>query len=263
MVEHAVPKGVCLETLVEVLRGWSAVGAAAEPRHTADVEEATGISDAVGRQTRFLEDVGVLESVDQRHRLTADGQALAGALAVDDADRARRHARRVLSDWGPTGTIRGAVRENPTSTDELVRVVAGLTSQDVEATRVRRGITTLLDFYEWAGLLAQDDGTYRLPKTGADRTTESKTETAGDETAAADETLVDTDADADASDPDALPAGVDVLDTLGALVDAERVDRRDADSSALELGVDVDADPAELEALVDALRRGLLAEDGS
>ncbi len=161
---YHVPKGVSLETLFEILSGWSAVGAAAEPQYTADVEELTEIADAVRRQTRFLEDVGVLEPEGQKHRLTDRGEALASALAIDEPQRAREAAREVLSDWRLTDEIRGVVRENPVPEDELVDLVATLADEDVDSSRVRSGVSTLLELLEWADLLERDaSGRYRLP----------------------------------------------------------------------------------------------------
>ncbi|WP_218779108.1 hypothetical protein, partial [Halobacterium hubeiense] len=165
MATHHIPKGVSLDTLREIIAGWDAVGAAAEPKYTTAVEEATDISDAVGRQTRFLEDVGVLTGEGQQHRLTDRGQALAGALAVDDEERASGRARELLADWPVTEELRGIVRGNPSTEDELVPLVAAITGHDPEASRVRSGITTLLELYDWVGLLDRDeDGTYRLPE---------------------------------------------------------------------------------------------------
>ncbi|MFC6989434.1 hypothetical protein ACFQJD_13300 [Haloplanus sp. GCM10025708] len=176
MPAYHVPKGVSLDTLKEILVGWSAVGAAAEPRYTSAVEDETGVSDAVGRQNRFLEQVDILESEGQKHRLTGIGQALAGALAAGDEERAKARARELLEDWPPTEEIRGLVRENPTAEETLVPLVAAVTGQDVDASRIRSGITTLLDLYEWAGLLERDERErYVLPSGEAEEPPEAET----------------------------------------------------------------------------------------
>lgn len=163
--EYHVPKGVGLDTLREILAGWDAVGAGAEPQYTADVEEATGISDAVRRQTRFLEDLGVLESEGQKHRLTHRGEQLASALANGDEARAREAARQLLATWPLTEEVRGIVRGNPTDESELVDLVATMVDEDADSSRVRSGVSTLLELLEWAQLLERDSaGRYRMPE---------------------------------------------------------------------------------------------------
>lgn len=120
MAEHNIPKGASLDTLHEILAGWSEAGAAEEPRYTADVEEVTSVSDVVGRQTRFLEEIGVLEPHKQQHELTDPGQELASALAEGDEERAREQARELLSDWDLTRDVRGVLEDNPMEKEELV-----------------------------------------------------------------------------------------------------------------------------------------------
>lgn len=172
MTRHPVPKGVSLDTLRDIVAGWAAVGAAAAPRNTADVAEATDIADAVGRQTRFLEAIDVLEQRGQQHRLTDAGQAVAGALMADDAVAADRF-RDVLSDWGLTKQLRGVLRDNPMSEEALVPVAAGIAGVDPDSDRIHSGLTTLLDCYEWADVLERgDDGRYRLPDDTDEETTE-------------------------------------------------------------------------------------------
>ncbi|PHQ38580.1 hypothetical protein DJ69_10830 [Halorubrum persicum] len=173
MGEHHVPKGVSLDTLREIVAGWAAVGAAVEPRYTADVEDATGISDAVGRQTRFLEDIGVLERSGQQHELTDEGQALAGALVAEDQSLAAERGRELLTDWELTETLRGVLRQNPMDRDDLVAVVASLAGADPSAGRVQSGVTTLLDLFEWTGVLTRDDDRYRLPEGASDEERDS------------------------------------------------------------------------------------------
>ncbi|MFB6234506.1 MAG: hypothetical protein ABEH81_02785, partial [Halopenitus sp.] len=169
MTEHHVPKGVSLETLKEVLAGWAAVGAASEPQYTSEVESVTELSDTVGRQTRFLEDVGALAAEGQKHRLTEAGDELASALAVDEEERAKDAARDLLSSWDVTRRVRGLVRGNPLSEDDLVDHVITVVDEDHDSGRVRSGVSTLLEFMEWAELLNRDlEDRYRLP---ADATT--------------------------------------------------------------------------------------------
>ncbi|MFB6121211.1 MAG: hypothetical protein ABEJ68_08870 [Halobacteriaceae archaeon] len=173
MTERPIPKGVSPETFREVVAGWAAVGADEEPRYTADVEEETGISDAVGRQTRFLESLGVLGRDGQRHRLTDAGAEFARALDEGETDRARESLRDLLADWPVTEDVRGLLRGNPTDREQLVRHLAVLTEQDRDESRVSSGLGTLLDLYDWAGVLERDDADrYRLPEDRAGVETE-------------------------------------------------------------------------------------------
>jgi hypothetical protein len=323
MSDYHVPKGVSLSTLQDIVVGWAAVGAAAEPRYTTAVEDVTGIADAVGRQTRFLEAIGVLERVGQQHRLTDDGQSLAGGLMAEDSSVAAERAQAVLSAWGLTDEVRGVLRENPMAADDLVPVVAALAGQDRDDDRTRSGITTLLDLFEWSGVLVRDGDRYRLPASiaspsdpdlAADREREFETrpaqpldaderaviehdgaETDGGPAAAngADDTESSSDGDttssqdaagssqdaagqeagtcgsgseqtADGRDGSVAAASVgDAATDLETV--AEAVRRIDSDTEpgdhALSVGIDVDADPDELEALVAAIRRGLVADE--
>lgn len=287
MPTHHVPKGVSLDTLRAVIAGWDAVGAAAEPKHTTDVADATGISDAVGRQTRFLEDIGVLAEDGQKHRLTERGQALAGALAVDDDERASGRARELLADWPVTEAVRGVVRGNPSTEDELVGLVATVTGHDPDANRVRSGITTLLALYDWAGLLDRDeDGRYFLPEgehptdgaTPDDHGTdaESVVEAVAEEREAETDESAEGEAAEEAAVPgeaiEALVDAADASDVESLLADIEAATGADAgsesgggseggDEHALSLEVAVDADPDDLETLVGSIRRGLTGED--
>jgi hypothetical protein len=98
MTDHYIPKGVNLDTLVEIVAGWDAVEAASEPQHTSADEGATGITDAVALLTRFLEAVDILEAEGQKHRLTERGATLASALAADETEQARVAAHELLSE---------------------------------------------------------------------------------------------------------------------------------------------------------------------
>jgi len=158
MPEHPLPKGVRFERLREILVGWADAGAVTTPRYTSDVEDVVDVSDAVGRQTRFLEAIGVLVPDGQRHRLTPEGAALAAALAADDEDAARERLRERLDGWALTDAVRDAA---PASEDDLEAAIADAAGRDLDTSRVRTGVETLLDCYAWAGLVERDGDTYR------------------------------------------------------------------------------------------------------
>jgi len=173
MTDRPIPKGVSPETVREVVAGWAAAGAVEEPTYTADVEEETGIADAAGRQTRFLESLGVLDAVGQRHELTEAGADLARALDAGETERARDRLAALLDDWPPTEDLRDLLRGNPTERDRLVEHLAVIAGQDPDESRVSSGLGTLVDLYEWAGTLARDDADrYRLPESAAGVETE-------------------------------------------------------------------------------------------
>ena len=165
MTERPIPKGVSLDTLRDIVAGWATVGAADEPQYTSDVAEATGISDAVGRQTRFLEAVDILESEGQHHVLTETGAPFAQALDSGATDEAREHATDLLADWTVTDELYGLLRRNRIEREQLERHLAAITDHDHTNSRVSSGVGTLLDLYEWAGLLDRDDeDRYRIPE---------------------------------------------------------------------------------------------------
>jgi len=149
MPTYHLPRDVSRDALLDVVAGWDDTAPAME-------------------QTEFLESVGVIAHTGEGYQLTERGRALAGALADGDEARARERARVLLGDWAATEGVRGVVRGNPTDADELARIVAGMTGHDPEDSGVRGGFETLLECYEWAGLLGRDgDGRYRLPEARA------------------------------------------------------------------------------------------------
>lgn len=268
MTRHPVPKGVSLDTLREIIVGWAAVGAAVEPCNTADVADATDIADTVGRQTRFLEAVGLLERCGQQHRLTDDGQTVAGALMADDEAVAVDRFRAVLSDWALTTAVRGVLRDNAMAADSLVPVVAALAGVDADSDRISSGLTTLLDLYEWTGVLDCDaDGRYHLPDGAAGESPDAGADADADadaDTISAAQLLAGDGGAVDGALVDELLGGSDATDVSVAAADHEMAGRehpaRSGESHALSLAVDVDADAADLEAIVAAIRRGLTAE---
>ena len=168
MEETALPKGVGHETLLDVVAGWHAVGGAEAPAPTADVADETGIADAVGRQTRFLESLGVLESEGRHHRLTDRGASLAAALDDGRSAEARTHARDLFEAWPLTDRVVGLVRGNPLPEDTLVRQVTALAGVDPERSRYRTGARALVETLAWAGLLDWTPEGYAAgPATGA------------------------------------------------------------------------------------------------
>lgn len=269
MTEHDIPKGVSLETLHEILAGWSEAGAGEEPRYTADVEEVTSVSDVVGRQSRFLEELGVLESHEQRHELTDAGRRLASALAEGDEERARTEAWDLLADWGLTGEVRGVLAANPMERETLVPLVAELAGQDRTASRVESGLTTLLDLYEWAGLLERDgEGRYRLPASG-DGTEAGERATDAAEGTPADPDEVDAVSELVAEVVEAATEAQAAAREARAAAEAARTAAEDGaagddgppatEPHAVSLDLDVDSD--DLEAIVEGVRRGLTAEE--
>jgi hypothetical protein len=160
MSETSIPKGVSRETLLDIVCGWYEAGANDGPVNTADVEAATGHPDAVSRQTGFLEAVGVLTEVGQRHELTPTGARLARALLEDDRPAARDTVGDLLSEWSFTTRVTDLTAGRPLSEAALLAEVAHDAGHEPEG-RARTGLTTLLDLWVWSGVLARtDEGRY-------------------------------------------------------------------------------------------------------
>ncbi|WP_276257823.1 hypothetical protein [Haloglomus litoreum] len=204
--DEPIPQGVSRETLLDILAGWYGAGAAEEPVHTGTVAERTGHPDATARQTRFFEAIGALEpGDDQRHRLTERGTPLAAALADGEDELARERAYGLLAGWPLTVRARDLLRGDPLAEDELLPRLAAFTDADLDASRDRVGLRTLLDLWTWAGAIDRtDDGLY-LP---------GRVEggvVGGARTGAADETLrvgLELSVDLDAEQVEDLVAGV-------------------------------------------------------
>lgn len=157
----AIPQGVARETLLEILAGWHEVGASSEPVHTNEVADATCYTDATSRQTPFLEAIGLLEAVGQKHRLTERGSGLAAALVEGDDQTAQHRAFTLLSSWPPTEDIRSLLQGAPRDEDTLLRLLAEQLDADLDTGRDRTGCRTLLDLLVWADVLDRtDDGSY-------------------------------------------------------------------------------------------------------
>lgn len=262
MSEHPIPTGVSFDTLRDVVAGWWRAGAASEAVHTSAVAEETGVSSA-GRQNAFLEAIDVLEADGQTHRLTEAGGALAQALADGETERARALLYERLDRWPPTERIRGVVRANPLPEDDLVPVVAAIAGRGADDGNVRTGVRALLDALAWSGHLdVDDDGRYRVAASAADD------ENAG---ATADEIEGGRAGETPASDGiGALLGALDGADVgvAGGGARERSAERAGANSSpmpgedalALSLDLTVDTNPEDMEALVRAIRRGLMAE---
>jgi hypothetical protein len=157
-----IPRGVGRDTLLDILTGWYEAGAAEAPVHTGTVAERTGHPDATARQTRFFETIGALESVDdQQHRLTKRGTPLAAALADGETGLASERAYGLLAGWPLTARARDLLRGDPLTADDLLPRLASFADADLDASRDRVGLRTLLDLWTWAGALDRtDDGLY-------------------------------------------------------------------------------------------------------
>jgi hypothetical protein len=160
--DDPIPRGVGRDTLLEILAGWYEAGAAEAPVHTGTVADRTGHPDATARQTRFFEAIGALEPADdQQHRLTERGTPLAAALADGETDLARERTYGLLAGWPLTVRARDLLRGDPLGEDDLLPRLASFADADLDASRDRVGLRTLLDLWAWAGALDRtDDGLY-------------------------------------------------------------------------------------------------------
>ncbi len=154
MGEYDIPKGVSRETLLDIVAGWYEAGAAGGPTNTADAAAACGHPDATGRQSAFLESVGVLAARGQDHELTARGADLAASLADDDEAAARAAFRELLLGWPFARALRGVVEDDPVEEDDLLEHAATMSASDTENDRERTGLRTLMSLFVWAGVLS-------------------------------------------------------------------------------------------------------------
>ncbi|MFB6126290.1 MAG: hypothetical protein ABEJ79_03185 [Halolamina sp.] len=159
MSDTPIPRGVSRETLFDVVRGWYAAGAAEEPVHTATVADDLDLADSVGRQTAFLESLGVLQPDGQQHRLSDAGAAMGRHLSTDHG-AAREDLRRLLWAWDPTEEVRSLLSGRSLSATAAIIELADRFGADPDVSRDHSGLSTLLDCYLWAGLVESDGDRY-------------------------------------------------------------------------------------------------------
>jgi len=153
MVQFAIPKRVNLDDIKDILKAYYVEGAHNEEVSTKSVEETAQLSDKVGRQTNFLVEVGVIERVGQKRKLTQAGEEVAEALMGGNDEKAKARMRELLTDWDFTAKIQGFVRmQGPVEQKQLLEyITANVESDD------RRGKDTIVEMLLWTNLLKESE----------------------------------------------------------------------------------------------------------
>lgn len=159
MVQYPIPKRVSIEDIKDILKAYYVEGAHDGPVSTSAVEDTAQLPDRVGRQTDFLEGVGLLEKEGRQRVLTSAGAEIAEALMGGGEEMAKSRMREALTDWEFTSKIQGFVRmQGPVEEGQLLEyITANVESGDT------RGKRTLLEIFQWADILSEsEEGVYSV-----------------------------------------------------------------------------------------------------
>lgn len=161
MVQYAIPKRVGLDDIKDILKAYYVEGAHNEPVSTQAVEDTAQLSDRVGRQTGFLEEVGLIEKAGQQRVLTDSGEEIAEALMGGGEEQAKVRMRELLTDWDFTSKIQGFVQmQGPVEYNQLIEYITANAKSDDE-----RGKDTLINTLLWADILDEsEDSLYSVAK---------------------------------------------------------------------------------------------------
>lgn len=159
MVQYAIPKRVGLDDIKDILKAYYVEGAHDEPVSTPAVEDTAQLPDRVGRQTEFLEEVGLLEKAGQQRKLTDAGEEIAEALMGGGEEQAKVRMRELFTDWEFTSKIQGFVQmQGPVEESQLIEYITANAKSDD-----KRGKDTLVDALLWADILDEsEDGLYNV-----------------------------------------------------------------------------------------------------
>jgi hypothetical protein len=250
MTEFPIPKRVSADDIKDILKAYYIEGAHNEPVKTAPVEDSSGLSDRVGRQTKFLVELGLLEKNGRERSLTNDGEDVAEALMGGNESLAKSLMREVFTDWEFTGKIRGFLRMNepePTDTDRLLEYIDANTSGSD-----KRGYSTLIELLVWVDLLEETEDGYSL----SDGKKDQKDSTVKDDVPNDKKPSKERE-DIQRDDVAEMP-NIKSDQNIGALV---------ADSGkfsfSIEMTVSPEDNPDEVESIVSAVRRGLKRDVGA
>ena len=159
MVQYAIPKRVGLDDIKDILKAYYVEGAHNEPVSTPAVEDTAQLPDRVGRQTEFLEEVGLLKKDGQKRKLTDAGEEIAEALMGGGEEQAKVRMRELFTDWEFTSKIQGFVQmQGPVEENQLIEYIKANAKSDDD-----RGKNTLINALLWADILNEsDDGLYSV-----------------------------------------------------------------------------------------------------
>lgn len=182
MSEYEVPKRVSADGLKNIIKGYYLEGAHNEPVKTKGVEKTTDMGDRVGRQTKFLNEIGIVnKSAGNRgeRKLTKEGESIAEALMGGNNTLAQSLMRDLLEGWEFTEKITGFIdmNEGSISENELIEYMsANATSTN------KTGHRALIDLLVWSNILTEEDGKYLVKETKESEEAEEADEGGEDDT---------------------------------------------------------------------------------
>lgn len=159
MVQFNIPKRVDLNDIKNILKAYYVEGAHNHGVSTNSVEETAQLSDRVGRQTNFLEEIGIIEKKGKKRKLTQSGEEIAEALMGGNEEQAKARMRKLLTDWEFTSKIQGFVRmQGPVQKEQLLEYITA----NIESGG-KRGKNTIIHLFLWSNLLEEsEEGTYSV-----------------------------------------------------------------------------------------------------
>lgn len=171
MPQYSIPKRVGLDDIKDIIKAYYVEGAHQEPVSTKTVEDTAQLPDRVGRQTDFLEEVGLLELVGRERKLTAAGEEIAEALMGGGEEQAKVRMRELFTDWDFISKIQGFVQmQGPVEESQLEEYIKANAKSDDQ-----RGKETLIETLLWADILDQsEDGLYSVAQPKSPKGDESK-----------------------------------------------------------------------------------------
>lgn len=152
MAEYDVPSRISAEQLLDVIRGYYAKNAHEEPVSTGEVEDITQLTDKVGRQTKFLHNIGILESRGHKRELTEEGAVIGKALFEQNEKQAKTQLHTLLSEWTASDELMPFIQMQNPGREEVLDYL-----EPENASSDSRGLDALLDLYEWASVVEQDE----------------------------------------------------------------------------------------------------------
>ncbi|SHH65509.1 hypothetical protein [Halobaculum gomorrense] len=153
MPDYPIPKRTTDEQLLKVVQGYYSTGGHNNPVSSTEVDDIIGTSDVTGRQTSFLEEIGIVGKDGRQRMLTDSGSDIGEALMGNNEDLAREKFRTLLNDWEFTEKITGFVEMGDEPTDEaLTQYIKSNASSDDA-----RGISALVDLLVWSDILEKND----------------------------------------------------------------------------------------------------------
>jgi hypothetical protein len=244
MAEYDIPSRISAEQLLDVIRGYYAKNAHEEPVSTGEVEDITQLTDKVGRQTKFLHDIGILKSRGHKRELTEEGTVIGKALFKENEKQAKTQLHTLLSEWTASDELMPFIKmQNPDREEVLDYLEPESASSD------SRGLDALLDLYEWAGVIEQDEEGLYSPSEPPKPGTSNPAEQSGGEQAFDSENSREGTGTSDAE--------TNIESGDGASAPTSSTDTKVHDQVQIELSFTAEDDPEDIKRTVLAVREAL------